>query len=503
MKKIFNDYRFAALIAGILTELANIYINFFPAWICFVPLFMVLQKEDARKCFRAGFIFGLTMSVISLYWIIPGAQRFTGSSSMYGIIVFLISSAIMSMYFATINYCFRILKQSTIVRLAYILNALLIASIYVIGEEILTIISTGMPWFGFHSGTGLLSNLYAIQPAAYLGIHGLSFIIILVNFLVAYALVEKTWKLLMLPAFLSLTYMATGYFIFNQFNPKTVRKQSFEVAILSENIPPEIRWDDNTGNKLVSEIIMMDSLAAKLKPDLILWSESAVPWTYRPDDDLVNELLKITASKNITHLLGINTDYMENEVYNSVYSLLPDGTIAGRYDKRFLLSFIEERFGGMIFPFFSSSGFFVKKGSSAEPLNTPYGKAGVMICNESTVPEAASDMVRNGAEFLVNLSNDGWFNNTYLVDQHFYNVRLRAVETRKDIAINSNNGFSGLIAASGNIEMKERSNMPIIKKIAIVPNHFITPAVAMPSFLLYLCSGFIGLTDELLLAQMP
>lgn len=487
--KLFSDYRFAAILAGILTEFSNIYINFFPAWICFVPLFMVLQKEDPKKCFRAGFIFGLTMSIISLYWIIPGAERFTGNSSIYGIIVFLISSAVMSLYFASINYCFRLLKQTPLIKFSYLLNAILIACIYVIGEAILTIISTGMPWFGFHSGTGLLSNVYAIQPAAWFGIHGITFIVILINYLIAYALTEKSWKLLIPPALVSITYMAAGYFMFMQFNPKTGK--AFTAAILSQNIPPEVRWDDNTGNMLVAKILNMDSLAATTKPNIILWSESAVPWTYKPDDDLVNELLKITASNNITHLLGINTDYADNEVYNSVYSLLPNGTVAGRYDKRFLLSFIEEGLGGLIIPFFSSSGFIVKKGASAEPLNTPYGKAGVMICNESTVPSSAGSMVKNGAEFLVNLSNDGWFSNTYLVDLHFYNVRLRAVETRKDIAINSNDGYSGLVSASGNIAMKERSNEPFIKTITISPNQLTTLAVSMPSLMLYCCSGFL------------
>jgi apolipoprotein N-acyltransferase len=51
----------------------------------------------------------------------------------------------------------------------------------------------------------------------------------------------------------------------------------------------------------------------------------------------------------------------------------------------------------------------------------------------------------------LNLSNDGWFSDTYLAASHFYNARLRAVETRKDLAINSNNGRSGLINASGHI----------------------------------------------------
>lgn len=492
MKKVFTDYRFAAVLAALITELANIFINFYPVWICYVSLMLVLQKESPRNCFRAGFIFGFTMSVISFYWIIPGAQRFTGSSSIYGIIVFLLSTILMSFYYAGINYTFSILKAEQRKSFSFILNALLIASVYVMGEELITFISKGMPWFGFHSGTGLLSNLYAIQPAAYVGIHGISFFVVLINYIVAYYILQKQWIKLSIPFIMILAYMVSGYLIFNDFNENRQNGKPFNMAILSENIAPEIRWDDNTGDMLVHKILDLDSIAATNNPNVILWSESAVPWTYKPDDDLVNELLRITKSKNITHILGINTDFEDNIVYNSAYSLRPDGNIDGRYDKRFLLSFIEEGIGGMIIPFFSSSGFFVKEGESDKPINTPYGKAGVMICNESTVPAAAASMVKNGAEFLVNLSNDGWFSDTYIVDLHLYNVRLRAVETRKDIAVNSNRGYSGMIDANGTILLKERSDNPFVKMVSITPNNFKTPAVSMPSILIMICLLYIS-----------
>ncbi len=493
MQKMFNDYRVAAIVAGILTEIANIYINFIPAWFCYVPLMIVLQKATStRIAFRAGFIFGLTMSIISLYWIIPGAQRFTGSSSIYGVIVFLISTIVMCFYFGFINYLFGLLKIQEKRRFDFILNGLLIASVYVMGELLLTVISTGMPWFGFHSGTGLLSNLYAIQPAAFMGMHIISFVVVFINYLIAASIAEQKWIRLVFPALVGFLYMATGYFMYSQFKYDSGENKKFSLSILSENIAPEVRWDESTGNILVGKILALDSVAAIADPDIILWSESAVPWTYEPNDDLVKQLLKITAAKNITHILGINSAYMDEEVYNSVYSLAPSGKIEGRYDKRFLLSFIEEKVGGFIFPFFSSGGFFVKAGESAEPLNTPHGKAGVMICNESTVPSAASSMVKNGAQYLVNLSNDGWFSDTYLVDLHYYNVRLRAVESRRDIAINSNNGYSGLIDAAGNLVMKERSNDPFVKTVELTPNNTMTMAVTMPSVLIFFCAAYIS-----------
>jgi apolipoprotein N-acyltransferase len=138
-------------------------------------------------------------------------------------------------------------------------------------------------------------------------------------------------------------------------------------------------------------------------------------------------------------------------VCNSDFCLLPGGKQAGRYDKKTPLLFIEQPWRGWQLPFFSANGYSVLSGKNNLPLNTPYGKAGILICNESALTEAAVATVKQGAQFLLNLSNDGWFKDTYLAACHFYNARLRAVETRKDLAINSNNGRSGLVSASGRI----------------------------------------------------
>ena len=100
-------------------------------------------------------------------------------------------------------------------------------------------------------------------------------------------------------------------------------------------------------------------------------------------------------------------------------------------------------------------------------------------------------MANNGAQFLLNLSNDGWFSDTYLVNLHFYSVRMRAVETRKDIAINSNNGYSGLIKASGEIIMKVKGIDPFVKTVVLIPNSETTLYARMPLLLPLICLGIL------------
>lgn len=477
-------------ISAILVFIAVLEVNFFLAWLCFMPLFIVLQNNKITAL-KSGLIFGIVLSLISFYWMIPGAQRFTGTSILYGIIVFLFSSLILILYWVGLFSVFIFLQKNISTYKDALTNAVLAGGLWVLGEALLALVSLRMPWFLFRTGISLSGNLYAIQPVSYFGVGVATFFIVVVNYLLAYCLSTQKYKLLLLPVSILLLYMSAGYFMYDIFQQKTATVKSFKTALLTENIPPEMRWDDGGGNALVCRLLGLAKQAAALQPDMAVWSESTVPWTYRPNDDFVNEVLRITQPKNITNILGINTDADTLEVYNSVYSITPDGKITGRYDKRYLLGFIEQPVAGVIFPFLSSGGYVVVPGNKSLPLQTPYGKAGILICNESTVSAAAADLVNNGAQFILNMSNDGWFSDTYIADQHFYNARLRAIETRKDVAVNSNDGISGLIKASGEIADAQRNEDANVEVVMIQPNELKTLATSSPNIILYLSLSIV------------
>jgi apolipoprotein N-acyltransferase len=462
------------------------------SWICYVPLFLSIYNKSAKQSFRTALIFGFTFSCFAFFWMIPGAERFTGYNMLYGVGIFMISAAFFSLYSACLLYSFASLKKNSEQTKSILINSLLAASVYCVAEALLTIMSSGFPWFDVHSGNGLAENKYAIQPAAFFGIHIMTFVVVMVNYLIAGFIAKKLWQKLYIPVSIVTAYLLTGYFIFQNFETRLPKSKTFNVAILSENFLPDIVWDDNTGNMLVQKLLDLNHLAVTLKPDMVLWSESAMPWTYRKDDDLVKEVFRITDPAGITHIMGINTAYKENEVFNSAYCILTGGIVTGRYDKQYLLSFIEKPLNGWLMPFFSSKGYSaLSDPEHSHPLTTPCGKAGFLICNEAALPAAAANQVKQGAEFLMNMSNDGWFNDTYIVNLHYYYARLRAVESRKDIAINCNNGFSGLIKASGDIEIKERNTEPFVKVVTIQPNKYITLASLLPGIFMYGSAIFI------------
>jgi apolipoprotein N-acyltransferase len=493
MQKIINKPWALAIISGILTYMAICYINFILSWICYVPFFVAIYNKTMKQAFKTALVFGFTFSCLAFFWMIPGAERFTGYNMLYGLGVFVVSAAFYSLFCGTLLWCFSALKKPGINLSSIVINSILAGSLFCIAEALLMLVSAGLPWFDVHSGNGLAENLYAIQPASIFGIHIMSFIAVAVNYLVAIIAKKKIWIKLYIPLAVVILYLLSGFVLFQNFNNNLPENKTCNVAILAENITPDIAWDNNTGNLLVQKLLDLNRLAVTMKPDIALWSESAIPWTYRKDDDLVKEVFKITDPAGITHIMGINTAYKENEVFNSAYCILPGENVTGRYDKQYLLSFIEKPLNGWLMPFFSSKGYSALYDTAhGKPLSTPFGKAGFLICNEAAIPVAAANQVRQGAQFLFNMSNDGWFNDTYIVNLHFYYARLRAVESRKDVAINCNNGFSGLIKASGDIEEKEKSEDPFVKMVTIQPNNYITTTSLYPKIFIYGCAFYIA-----------
>jgi len=478
-----------AIIAGLCLFVAVQHAVLILGWVALVPaitpLFSCKLKAVSRKQymparqhkrgnsnpFFVGVIMGGAFSICAFAWMVNGIPSFTGLSAGYGIAVFLVCVVLFSFACAGILW------------IAFLIpNSFFIAAVWALAEVLLQWMAGSMPWFLFHMGNSLAANLYAIQPVSVIGIAGCSLVVVLVNCLIAKAIARRQYKQLWLPVSICIGFICWGWvllFLFERGENDKPESAAFKLAILQPNIPPEIQWDQNNGNALVQQLLQAEKKCIAQQPNMILWSESAIPWTYSPNDDLLKEVLHNSDTAQISHVLGMNTAIAEDVVSNSAYSLLPGGKLAGRYDKVTPLLFIEQPWQGWLLPFFSANGYSVMPGNNNLPLNTPYGKAGILICNESVLPASAAATVRNGAQFLLNLSNDGWFRNTYLINSHFYNARLRAVETRKDLAVNSNNGRCGLINAAGRIDETDL--------VTIHPNTIETIAVRFPALPVCLC----------------
>ena len=87
-------------------------------------------------------------------------------------------------------------------------------------------VSSGFPWFDVHSGNGLAENKYAIQPAAFFGIHIMTFVVVMVNYLIAIFIAKKLWQKLYIPVSIVIAYLLIGFFIFQNFETRLPKEQT-------------------------------------------------------------------------------------------------------------------------------------------------------------------------------------------------------------------------------------------------------------------------------------
>ncbi len=452
------------VISGILSGFSVYKMNPWVVWFALAPFLLILPAHSIKKSMFYGLLFGLVKGSVLLHWIINGTARFSGTETLLGIPLFLIIILYYSIYpiIFTVTYSKLITKEKN--KEMRIIHKVLIASfLWVILEWLQMNILMGIPWVKDTIAFSQLRNLYGIQLASITGQWGISFTIIAVNLLFALAIKNKKITYSFYGFSIIIGFYILGFVIYNLNNNADDKK--IKVAIIQENIKAETRWDESNGDVLAKRFFDLNREAAVQNPDLIIWSETALPWTFHSDDDLVRIALEITQKAQSGHVLGILTESIKNpdKVYNSAYYIQPNGTVSSRYDKVNLLSFIESPLinKGFKIPFLSEGIFSnVLKGSSYKPLTTQHGDLGILICNESLTPYETRKTISNGADILINMSNDAWLENTHLIDQHFYVARLRAVETRKDLIANSNRGYGGHISGSGKVVVQKISNNP-------------------------------------------
>ncbi len=145
---------------------------------------------------------------------------------------------------------------------------------------------------------------------------------------------------------------------------------------------------------------------------------------------------------------------LDNQRYNSAFLADAQGEILGRYDKQYLLAFGEHIPFGDVFPSLydlsPDSGRFAP-GPRQAPLEFKGHSLGILICYEDIIPAHTDAIVAQGAEVLLNLTNDAWFGKTNEPYQHFVLAAFRAVEQRRTLVRATTTGISGVVSATGEI----------------------------------------------------
>ncbi len=428
--------------------------GFWPlAFVAFVPAFFVLRHKKGIEAFGASFIFGFVYFLLLGFWL-----AFVNPA---GLVVTVAYLALAFAFFGSLVSPY--LNHPKLVR-----SLLFIPSVWVVLEFLRGWMFGGIPW-------ALLAysqwkNVVAIQFAEITGAYGVSFFIVLVNFILFKLIERKTAQTALLTGVLAGSILLVGgYGFLSLFSRdayyKNVQSPAvLRVSVIQGNVPQDQKWNAKVKGIIFEKYRRLTAMSASEKADLIVWPETSFPG-YLEDEPLLSSQLRSLVRQCRTEVLvGAPTlgDLEQGlRFYNSAILYGADGEEKKRYSKLHLVPFgefvpFEPLFGfvrmfGAIGHFSPGREYSVFNIRSRNQKPTIEAKFSVLICFEDTFPALVRTFCRHGAHFLINITNDAWFGKTTAPYQHAQASIFRAVENRVWVVRAANTGLSCFISPEGRV----------------------------------------------------
>jgi apolipoprotein N-acyltransferase len=439
------------LLSGVLTGLAmpgNLF-----SFLIWGSLIFFLKNLDNSKGtlerFLHTLIFSFSMLFTTLWWQLPvlakNIPEILGSyTSIIGVLGFLGEIFLLSLPYMLIWLLAEIFYRKF--RETGYWNKVFFYSFAFTSAEILKDFGD-LAFSGGSLGYAIWDHTGLIQIASVFGYLGLTFLIVFVNSFLAFDR-SKYW-FYKLPIVLSVVFVLN--FSFERFLPiENVLKDQVKVTTVQTNDSQEIKYSINSWKSYVN---FSDRLrqAEKTNSDIVIFSES----TFMEDitKNEVYDAFKINVKdvgKNV--ILGFPKNE-DGEFYNSAWYFDENANLVDSYDKIKLTPFAEFLPYEFIFDNFASFKLlrFYKRGEDPGVFEVNGDNLGVQICFETYFSDISNSQVKNGAQALISITNDGWFGTKTALTQHFTQGIFRAVENRRDFVQVSNTGLTGHIDKFGRI----------------------------------------------------
>lgn len=457
-----------AILSGLLLAFAFPRFNLeFLAWFALVPLLFAIYPGNARRALALGFVAGLVFYFITMSWVINTLVNYGNIPTVLSWLILTLLVAYMSLYIGVFAYLVHRFSKSHPVHLFLLAPVTWTALEYLRSSHSIY----GFSWQGL--GYSQFQSLPVIQMASITGVYGITALIVLVNaglFVLLHPAFERypawqKYRQRIGVTTLSLLLLCVGYGWWTLKQEPVYGTPPVRVGLIQGNISQHLKWDPAYRNEVLQRYQDLTLKAAVLQPDLMVWPEAVTPFYFAKEIAGTEFVLDVIRASKTPLLLGSpaieervhsssNTEPPSTLLYNSAYFVSADGETQGRYDKIHLVPFGE-------FVPFRSILFFIDKlvvgigdfqrGQEIKVFKLGNHGFAVSICFEIIFPDLVRQPVKQGANYLVNITNDAWFGNSAASYQHMSMVAMRAVENRVPIVRAANTGITGTVDAYGRI----------------------------------------------------
>ena len=484
-------------------------VNFITFSLLFIFLFNKKKESSNNKSFfKYGWYFGFGYFLFSLYWVVI-SLTFDQSFKFLIPVALILLPALLSIFYGLITYAFSIFYSKNVVS-SFFIYSMLFGSIEFIRGSILT----GFPWnliaFSFSE------SIYFIQILSIIGTYSFNLICISLFTVPAIFVLRKSRKEVMVCFFfilISVSFLIFGHIKNDNFNSIESVKNSYTIKAISPSISLDRFYSKQDELKIINELIKLSG-PTKKEPTIFLWPEGIIPDSYVRDIDMYKSLFSKNFGNDDLIIMGLNSTESNGSkklFFNSMAVFNNKLRLIKKYNKVNLVPFGEfipfENILGLIgFKTITNEYQSFSSGNTRSPLKIKYNKIDLnllpLICYEIIYSGNLSK--DKNFDYIINISEDGWFGNSIGPKQHFSHSIFRSIESGKYIIRSANNGISAVINPLGIVEQQidfgstgfiELSESKLVK---ITPFMLYGNKIFLILILLYifLTFSFIKLTNE-------
>ena len=437
-----------ALLAGAATPLAFSPLDWWPVAVLSSALLLALWLfSSQRSAAWRGFLFGLGLFGVGISWIFISIHYHGHVGLGLSIFLTLALIVVMALFPMLLGYLLgRYSPRGFESRATRYKLLLLFPAAWVLLEWVRGWFMTGFPWLSLgYSQTD--SPLAGLAPL--LGVYGVSWAIVFSAALLLGLVFDRAGRIFYMAMLVILWLVAA---VADDTHWTSPSGAPIKVALLQGNIPQDMKWHPDVRRPTIE---LYTELSRKhWDADLIVWPETALPAFYYEAEGFLEDFELEARENNTDLLIGLlSLDKERRHYYNTMLSI---GSGRGMYHKNHLVPFTEYLplkflLGGLVDFMQVPMSDFSKGGDSQKPLKVANQYAGISICFEDAFGEEVINALPE-ATFLVNVSNDAWFDSSWAPPQHLQMARMRALESGRPMLRATNTGMTAIIDAKGVIK---------------------------------------------------
>ncbi len=437
-----------------------------PFAILLYPLALCLAARFPAP-FRLGWLCGIPGAAAALYWIACAAWRYGGMPWMMAAPCAILLGMYVALWGGIFSWLLARFSQA-----GPLCRSAAAGALWFLLEWGRGWFCSGFPWLTLSSG--LASWPVLMQPLCLVGGYGSSAVLAAAACLMAggpgAGQPARPWKGMAAGVLICLSLAAFGAWRVHGFADAGV---PVTLSLVQGNVPQDVKWTPQYQQATLEKYARLSTECLRQAqqgrtpavPDLLLWPETAMPFYY-PSSPQVPALRGFVRDAGIPVLTGIpSVRWLPDgkSLLLNRASLFSPGGGEAHYDKEHLVPFGEylppfldmEMFR----PLLQGLGGFAS--GERAPLFTlereggPPVRLGMLVCYEAIFPEIARRRVADGAQVLLNISNDAWYDRTSAPVQHLQLAAMRAVEQGRWLARSTNTGITAFADPLGRIHALE------------------------------------------------